>query len=125
MTKEQKTFQDLTATAQKTTEQAIEKAQGAVENYFDWLQTTISSSPLGNTDVYRILVHNTTQNIAAAFDFTQKFSQVKNLEDAIKLQSEFLEKQVNSFNEQTKNLSEICTKALAGAVKSSPLHLSR
>lgn len=122
MTKEKGTFEDLTATAQKTTEQAIEKAQGAMEDYFEWLQKTTTA--LGNMHLYKMLADNTTQNMAAAFEFTQKLSQAKNFEDAIKLQSEFFEKQGSLLNEQVKAVSEICTKALSGAVKSSPFHLS-
>ena len=44
----------------------------------------------------------------------QKLSQAKNLEDAVKIQTEFMSKQFEAFNEQTKTIVEICTKARRG-----------
>ena len=37
----------------------------------------------------------------------------------VKIQTEFMSKQLNSFNEQTKAIAEICTKAAQGALKCS------
>jgi hypothetical protein len=47
----------------------------------------------------------------------QKLSQAKNFQDVVKIQTEFMEKQINSFNEQAKILSEIYTNAGKDAMK--------
>jgi hypothetical protein len=58
-----------------------------------------------------------TQNITAIFAFVQKLSQAKNFEEVVKIQTEFMEAQMNSFNEQAKILGEIYTKAAGDAMK--------
>jgi hypothetical protein len=54
-----------------------------------------------------------TKNVSAAFGFVQKLSQAKNLEDVVKIQTEFMTAQFSSFNEQAKNLGEIYTRTAA------------
>jgi hypothetical protein len=107
----------LTATAAQTAEQMTKQTQGVMENYFGWLQKTMSTFPWSNTNLNRILLSNATQNITATFAFVQKISQAKNFQEAVKIQTEFMEAQMNSFNEQAKVLSEMYTKAAEDAMK--------
>jgi hypothetical protein len=60
----------------------------------------------------------TTENVTAAVEHVQKLSQAKNLEAVVKIQTEFMSKQLNTFNEQTKTIVELCTKAAQGATNS-------
>jgi hypothetical protein len=46
-------------------------------------------------------------------------AQAKDVEQVVKIQTEFMSKQLNSFNEQTKTIAEICTKAAEDAMKTS------
>jgi hypothetical protein len=62
-----------------------------------------------------------TQNVTATFAFVQKLSQAKNFQDVVKIQTEFMETQMNSFNEQAKILGEIYTKAAAETMKAPSL----
>jgi hypothetical protein len=107
----------LTATAAQTAEQMTKQTQGVMENYFGWLQKTMSTFPWSTTNLNRILLSNATQNITATFAFVQKISQAKNFQEAVKIQTEFMEAQMNSFNEQAKVLSEMYTKAAEDAMK--------
>jgi hypothetical protein len=107
----------LTAIAAQTAEQMTKQTQGVMENYFGWLQKTMSTFPWSNTNLNRILLSNATQNITATFAFVQKISQAKNFQEAVKIQTEFMEAQMNSFNEQAKVLSEMYTKAAEDAMK--------
>jgi hypothetical protein len=77
----------------------------------------MSTLPWSNTNLNRILLSNATQNITATFAFVQKLSQAKNFEEVVKIQTEFMEAQMISFNEQAKIIGEIYTKAAADAVK--------
>ena len=124
MAKQEKSVSEVTETVTKAAEETLEKAQGAMENYFGWLQKTVSASPWGNTDFSKKLIEYTTQNMSAAFEFVQRLSQAKNFEDVVKLQTEFMETQFGSFSEQAKNLSETYTKAMAGVTKGMPFHMS-
>ena len=110
--------------AERTTEATLEKAHEATENYLSWVQRTMAGSPWGNTDFSKKLVEYTTQNVNASLEFVQRLSQAKNFQDVVRLQTEFVEAQFGSFNEQAKNLNETYTKAMAGITKGMPFHMS-
>jgi hypothetical protein len=117
MARDQEPFQSLTGMAEQTAEQITKQTQGAMENYFSWLQNATSAFPWSNTNLNRILLINATQNVTATFAFVQKLSQAKNFQDVVKIQTEFMETQMNSFNEQAKVLGEMYGKAAADAMK--------
>ena len=99
--------------------QIEERAKHAMETYFSWLQNTMSATPWSNTNLNRILLRNANQNFAATFAFVQKLSQAKNFQDIVKIQTEFMETQMNSFNDQAKVIGEIYAKAAKDAMKGS------
>jgi hypothetical protein len=68
----------------------------------------------GRIDTFEVSIIRQT-----AVGLVQKLSQAKNLEDVVKIQTEFMSKQLGSFNEQTKTIVEICTKAAQEATKRS------
>ena len=113
MADDKEPFEALTATAEQTAEQITKQTQGAMENYFGWLQKTTSALPWSNTNLNRILLSHATQNVTATFAFVQKLSQAKNFQDVVKIQTEFMNAQLNSFNDQAKIIGEIYTKAAA------------
>ena len=124
MADDKEPFEALTATAEQTAEQITKQTQGAMENYFGWLQKTTSALPWSNTNLNRILLSHATQNVTATFAFVQKLSQAKTFQDVAKIQTEFMETQMNSFNDQAKILGEIYTKAAEDAMKA-PVGVSR
>jgi len=113
MAKDKEPTEALMGMAKQTAEQITGRTQEATENYFKWLQTTMSATPWGNTDLNKKLLSYATENVSAAFGFVQRLSQAKNLEDVVKIQTEFMTAQMNSFNEQAKNIGEIYTKTAA------------
>ena len=117
MAKDKEPFEGLTTAAQQTAKQITEQTQGTMENYFGWLQTTMSVFPWSNTNLNRILLSHATQNVTATFAFMQKLSQAKNFQDVAKIQTEFMQMQMNSFNEQAKILGEIYTNAAQDVMK--------
>jgi hypothetical protein len=119
MAKDKEFLEPFTVTVGQTAEQMTKQIQAAMENYFGWLQMARPTFPWSNTNLNRILLTNATQNVAATFAFVQKLSQAKNFQDVVKIQTEFMEMQMKSFNEQAKVLSEIYTKAAQDAMKGS------
>ena len=115
MAKDKEPLEAFTAAAAQMTKQT----QGAMENYFVWLQMTMPTFPWSNTNLNRILLSNAMQNVTATFAFVQKLSQARNFQDVVKIQTEFMEMQMKSFNEQARVLSEIYTKAAGDAMKGS------
>jgi len=110
MAKDKEPSEPLTGIATQTAEQITQRTQEAMESCFKWFQATMSDSPWGNTDLNKKLVSYATENVGAAFGYVQKLSQAKNLEDVLKIQTEFMNAQMNSFNEQAKNIGEIYTR---------------
>ena len=110
-------FESLTATAAQTAEQMTKQTQVAMENYFGWFQNAMSAIPWSNTNLNRILPNNATKNVAATVAFVQKLSQARDFQEVVKIQTEFMETQTNSFNEQARLLGEIYTIAAQDAMK--------
>ena len=99
--------------------QITERTKHAMENYLNWLQNVMSASPWSNIALNKKLMSYATDNVTAAVELVQKLSQAKNLEDVVKIQTEFMSKQLGFFNEQTKTIVEMCTKAAQDATKGS------
>ena len=114
---EDEPFKALRATEEQTAEQITKQTQGAMENYFGWLQKSMSALPWTNTNLDRILLGYATQNVTATFAFVQKLSQAKNFQDIVRIQTEFMNAQLNSFNDQAKIIGEIYTNAATAVAK--------
>jgi hypothetical protein len=98
--------------------QVEERTKHAMETYVNWLQNAMSASPWTNVDLNKKLLNYATENVTAAVGLVEKLSHAKNLEDVVKIQSEFMSKQLGS-HERTKTIREICTKAAQAAIKRS------
>ena len=112
-------FESLTGIAQQTAEQITEQTKDVMVNYFNWFQNAMSAFPWSNTNLNRILLSQATQNVTATFAFVQKLSQAKDFQDVVRIQTDFMETQMHSFNEQAKILAEIYPKAAEDATKRS------
>jgi len=113
MAKDQNPIEDFNLMAKRT----MEQAQGAAGNYLGWLQKSMSSSPWGDAELGKKLMSYAERNISATFEFVQKLSQAKDFQDLVRIQSEFMQAQLQSFGEQAKDIGEASTKAVADAMK--------
>ena len=95
--------------------QIEERTRHAMETYVKWLQNAMSGSPWTNVDLTKKLFGYATENVTAAVGLVEKLSHAKNLEDVVKIQTEFVSKQLGSLSDQTKTIMEICTKAAEAA----------
>ena len=98
-------------------ERTVEQMLGAVDNYFNFLQKTISSYPSGGTDLGEKLKSYAQQNIAATHEFVRKLSRSGNFYDIARIQTEFMQTQMSAFGEQATNLGEASSKAATDAMK--------
>ena len=117
MAKDAKPLEDLSANAKQVVERTMEQTQGAVDKYFNFVQKAMSSFPLGGTEFGEKLKSYAEKNIAATNVYINKLSQAKDLQEVIRIQTEFMQTQFNAFGEQTKGLAETFTKASTEAVK--------
>ena len=77
----------------------------------------MSSYPSGGTEFGEKLKSYAEKNIATAQEYVNKLSQAKGLQDVVRIQTEFMQAQLNAFGEQTKSLGEAFTKAATDAIK--------
>jgi hypothetical protein len=117
MAKDSSPLQNLTVEAKQAFEHAVKQTEGAMENYFNLLQQVMSVTPWGKTDFGEKLKTFTEQNIAAAHHHIQKLSHATDLQDFIKIQTEYMQTQLSLFADQAKQLGEACLKTTAGAFK--------
>jgi hypothetical protein len=83
----------------------------------------MSVFPWSNTHLNRKLLNHATENVTTTVSFMQKLSQAKSVEDVVKIQTEFMEKQIKSFSEQAKTVGEIIQAAVN--VMTKPFDVSR
>ena len=117
MAKDTKPLEEWNANAQRTLEQTMEHTRGVLGQYFKFLEQTLSSYPSGGTEFSEKLKTYAEKNIATAREYLDKLSHAKDLQDVVRIQTEFMQVQLNAFGEQTKSLGEAFTKAATDAVK--------
>jgi hypothetical protein len=88
-----------------------------MNTYFDFLKQSISAYPSGGTEFGKKLKRHAEQNVTAVHEYATKLSQAKTVQDAIQIQTEFMQTQFNAFGEQAKDLVETLSKAAEGAIK--------
>jgi len=131
MAKDPKPLEDLNAQAKRAveeTKQATDRTKQSVEEtkeqalcaadtYFDFLNKTISSFPSEGTEFGEKLKSFAEKNIAATQEFIKQFSRAKDFQDALRIQTEFMQTQMYAFGEQTKSLAEAFIKTATSEVK--------
>ena len=103
MAMDPKSLEELKANAERALKQTAEQIRGASENYFNFIQRAMSSYPSGGTELAEKLKSYTKNNIAAAEEFVDKLSQANDLQDVVRIQTEFVQMQLNAFGEQAKS----------------------
>ena len=111
---------DWNITLDQFAEQLRDEIRKTVDQYFDFLQKTVSSYPLGDTELGGKAKDCAEKNITIARDYVHKLSRANSLLEAVPIQTEFMQSQLGSFGEQIKSLGEIYTKA-AAEVLNAPL----
>ena len=118
MAEDKKPSENLSAMAGQT----MEQARGAMENYLNFFQKSMSASPWAGTELNKKVADYAQQNVATAFEFAQKLTQAKDLQDVVRIQTEFLQTQMKSLTEQAKDLTETANEQLQrGHLKASLL----
>ena len=72
MAKTKEPLEEMSALAAQT----MEKTRLAADNYFNFLQKSMSSYPWGGTELGETLKHFAEQNVAAVHEFARKLSQL-------------------------------------------------
>ena len=82
----------------------------AVDKYFDFLQKTVSSYPLGDTELGGKAKDCAEKNITMARDYLHKLSRAKNLLEVVPIHTEFMQSQLGSWVSKLKALAKFIPK---------------
>jgi phasin family protein len=104
-------------TITETAAQIIDQARGAMENYLDFFEKSMHATPWAETDLSKKIQDYAGKNVAATFEFAQRLTQAKDLQDLVRIQNEFTRMQLNTLIEQSKDIRETTTKAATDALK--------
>jgi phasin len=94
--------------------EALGRLRNANTEYFNLLEKGLSSSPLPIADQAKHFCDYMQRNATATFDLGDKLVQAKDMQDALKIQSEFFQGQMRALTDQAKNMGEQSMKAASG-----------
>ncbi|MCP3467654.1 MULTISPECIES: phasin [unclassified Bradyrhizobium] len=94
--------------------EALGRLRKANTEYFDLLERGLSSSPLPIANQAKEFCSHMQRNVSATFDLGDKLVQAKDMQEALKIQSEFFQDQMRSLTDQARNMGESAMKAASG-----------
>ncbi|MCX2724039.1 phasin family protein [Roseibium salinum] len=105
-------------------EQSVDQARKAFDEFMDATQKAVSKAEdnasamqAGAADVNKKALTYAEEHVNAAFNFAQQLVKTNNVEDMMKLQQDYLRKQMESLGEQTREFSNTATKRAQEAAK--------
>jgi len=99
------------------TEKSMQQVRAAISGYLQFFQRGIPSTVMGSSELSDKVFGYTERNVANAFEFAQRLVQVRNMQDIVMLQTEFIRAQTEAMIEQAKDLTETATKLMMGSLK--------
>ena len=107
----------IPADMRKMTEQSMEQVRTAIHSYVQFFQRAVPGDVMGGSELTDKILGYAERNVARAFEFALRLVQVRNIQDLVSLQMEFIQAQMQAMTEQAKDLSETATKALMDSLK--------
>jgi phasin len=107
-------------------ERSVEQAKAAFNTYMQAAQEAVSSfggrvekSQAGALDISKKAMSFAERNVLSAFEFAERIVKVKDVQELLRMQTEFVESQMQVLTAQAKDLGETVSKATMGGVKAS------
>jgi phasin len=82
----------------------------AIAEYFVLLEKALTSAPLPIADQAKQFCNYMQHNVTATFDLGDKPIKAKDIQDTIKIQSEFFQDQMRALTEQARTMGESAMK---------------
>ena len=98
-------------------EKTIEQAEKAFGMFFDAANRSITSMPSPGTEMSRQALSLTELNIKAAFEHARKLVHATDLQEAMRIQSEFLKSQFTNAGEHMRQITGGMMSAAKDATK--------
>lgn len=112
-----KTPFEVPADMRAMAEQSMEQARSAVNNYLQFVQQGVSATQWGGTDLSKKTMTYVERNVASTFEFAQQLLHARDVQDLVRMQTEFVQAQMQVLSEQAKDLGETATKSAMDAFK--------
>ena len=115
---EQKQFRlQVPAQIKEVAEKTIDQAERGFSAFIEAANKSVSMVPNPTTDMSLKALSLTEQNMKAAFDHAKKLLQANDLQEAMRLQAEFLKAQHETATEQLKEMGNSVRSSGADVVK--------
>ena len=112
--------EEMRAMAERSTEQTKlaltdygQTAQEAVSAFDQWIE----ASQVGTQGISKKAMKFAQRNVLSAFEFAQKIIQAKDIDELIRMQTEFVQWQIQVLSEQVKDLGETAANTTETATK--------
>jgi phasin len=104
---------EVPAEMRKFAEQSVEQARQAFDRFISAAHEAVTdlegraqAARSGALDVGGRAMSFAERNMAASFEFAQKLVQAKDVEEVVRLQTDYVRAQIQALNEQTKDLAD-------------------
>ena len=115
---EQQQFKlEVPAQIKEVAEKTIDQAERGFRAFIEAANKSVSMIPNPTTDMSLKALSLTEQNMKAAFDHAKKLLRAKDLQEAMRLQAEFLKAQYEAATEQLKEMGNSVRSSGADVVK--------
>jgi len=115
---------EIPAEMRNMAEKSVEQAKKAFDGFIAAAQQAVAqvegqaaAAQAGATDMRRKAMSFAEQNVATSFEFAQKLAQTRNVEEVVRLQTEFVQAQMRTLAEQAKELGASAAATASDAAK--------
>ncbi|MDC7788225.1 phasin family protein [Rhodoplanes sp. TEM] len=115
---------EIPAEMRAVAERSVEQAKLAFNNYMQAAQEAVSAfeervkaSQVGAQGISKKAMNFAERNVISAFEFAQRVVQAKDIQELVKMQTEFVQSQMHVLSEQLKDLGETATRTAMDSVK--------
>jgi phasin len=108
---------EVPAQIKEVAEKTIDQAERGFSAFIEAANKSVSMIPNPTTDMSLKALSLTEQNMKAAFDHAKKLLHANDLQEAMRLQAEFLKAQYEAATEQLKEMGSSVRSAGADVVK--------
>jgi hypothetical protein len=85
----------------------LDQARGAMNNYLQFIEKSLSVTPIGTSSQASALKGYVERNVQATFDFSEQLLHAKDFQDVVRIQTEFLQTQFRVLTDQAKDVVEM------------------
>ena len=111
---------EMRTVAEQSVEQAklafnsyLQATKEAVSTFEEWVKANQASAQ----GITRKAMSFAERNVLSAFEFAQKIVQANDIPELMRMQTEFVQSQIQVLSEQVKDLGEIATKAATDSLR--------